>query len=724
MFATSSSPTRRIAPTHKEWIPHNYQERAVDFLIDRQSAALFLDPGLGKTSITLAAFDQLRSEGIAKKMLVIAPLRVCQLVWEQEGQEWTQFRHLKFSLVHGPKKKAALDKEADIYLINPEGISWLNAQYFEEKKKGQPWKQKEKWPFDTVTIDELTRFKNAQSVRHTALMPIMPKVQRRWGLTGTPIPNGYLDLFGQMKILDGGLSLGTYFTRFRDKYFEADFTGFKYLLRRGASKAIEKAIKPYVLRMAAEDYLELPPRIDDIRSVVMPKKARKIYEEMKKEMVAELEDTIVEAGNSAAVYSKLKQMANGAVYAGDGVFEPKKVIHIHDAKIEALEELVEELAGTPLLVGYEFRHDLARLQKLFPGVPYIGSGVSGAQVKQIERDWNANKLPMLFAHPASAGHGLNFQKGNAFHIAWFSATWDYELYDQFIKRILRQGNEATTVFNHIFIVEDTIDNKTRDAILQKGFTQDAFCAALNAEIYHTGKTASPPHGETKDDIMVKKLSRRKKAEVEDDIDEEDEEDEAPRTSRRASSRGSKSKQRDADEEEEDEDEDEAPRKTKRVSKRGTKSKLRGRASDDDEDPEEEDEEEDEEDRPTRKSARKKFSKVVREELDEEEEGEEDEEEEDRPKTRRGSRKKPEVDEDEEDEDEPAPKKRRGSRKKAEASDDDESKSSTLGQGDNKFDVVRDKLLAKVSELIDNPDTTASDVATLTAVLRELKLGIG
>lgn len=718
MFASSSSPTRRIAPTHKEWIPHNYQERAVDFLIDRQSAALFLDPGLGKTSITLAAFDQLRSEGIAKKMLVIAPLRVCQLVWEQEGQEWTQFRHLKFSLLHGPKKKAALDKEADIYLINPEGISWLNTQYFEEKKKGQPWKQKEKWPFDTVTIDELTRFKNAQSVRHGALMPIMPKVQRRWGLTGTPIPNGYLDLFGQMKILDGGLSLGTYYTRFRDKYFEADFTGFKYLLRRGASKAIEKAIKPYVLRMAAEDYLELPPRIDDIRSVVMPKKARAIYEEMKKEMVAELADTVVEAGNAAAVYSKLKQMANGAVYAGDGVFEPKKVIHIHDAKIEALEELVEELAGTPLLVGYEFRHDLARLQKLFPGVPYIGSGVSGAQVKQIEKDWNAGKLPMLFAHPASAGHGLNFQKGNAFHIAWFSATWDYELYDQFIKRILRQGNEATVVFNHIFIVEDTIDNKTRDAILQKGFTQDAFCAALNAEIYHTGKTATPPHGETKDDIMVKKLSRRNKAEVEEE--DEEEEDEAPRTTRRTSKRGSKSKQRDADEEEEGEDEDEAPRKTKRVSKRGTKTKLRGRASDDDEDPEEEEEDEAEDDRPTRKSARKKFSKVVREELDEEEEGEEDEEEEDRPKKRRGTRKKAEVDDEEED----PPKKRRSTRKAGKASDDDESKSSSLGDDDDRFDVLKSALVERAIIMADEHDTSASDLATLTAVLRELKLGVG
>lgn len=586
MFATSHSPTRRIEPTHKEWIPHGYQVRAVNFLVDRQAAALFLDPGLGKTSVTLAAFDILRSEGIAKKMLVVAPLRVCQLVWTQEGQEWTQFRHLKFSTLHGPKKGDRLNDDSDIFLINPEGISWLVSQY-----KGKPW------PFDTVTIDELTKFKNASSLRHKALMTKMSKVQRRWGLTGSPIPNGYLDLFGQMKTLDGGASLGNYYTRFRDKYFEADFSGFKYLLRRGSSKAIEAAIKPYVLRMAADDYLELPPRIDDIISVVMPKKARVIYEEMKKEMMAVLEGTVVEAGNAAAVYSKLKQMANGAVYAGDGVFEPKKVVHIHDAKIEALEELIEELAGTPLLVGYEFRHDLARIQKALGGnIPYIGSGVTAKQAEQIEKDWNANKIPVLLAHPASAGHGLNFQKGNAFHIAWFSATWDYELYDQFIKRVLRQGNEATTVFNHIFIVEDTIDIKTREAILVKGFTQDAFHDALNSEIYRTGKTAVPPHGtEEKENTMVRKLQRR--GVEEDDIEEEDEEEVST-----------------------------SSRKSKRVSSR---SKLRGKPRDEEEEVDEEEEEDDleeEEEKPTRKTSRRKFSRKVREALDGDEEEEEEEEE--------------------------------------------------------------------------------------------------
>ena len=665
MFATSKSQVRKVDPDHKEWIPHSYQERAVDFLVGHQSAALFLDPGLGKTSITLAAFDTLRGEGIAKKMLVIAPLRVCQLVWEQEGQEWTQFRHLKFALLHGSKKKAALEEEADIYLINPEGIAWLTKQFF-VKMNGK----NQKWPFDTVTIDELTKFKNAQSVRHKTLMPFMPKVSRRWGLTGTPIPNGYLDLFGQMKVLDGGASLGQWFTRFRDKFFEADYSGFRYLLRRGGAKAIEAAVKPYVLRMSAEDYLSLPPFIDDIISVVLPPAARKTYETMKKEMIAELEGTVVEAGNSAAVYSKLKQMANGAVYAGDGVFEPKKVVHIHDAKIDALKELVEELAGTPLLVGYEFRHDLARLQKEFPDAPYIGSGVTADQAKQIEKDWNANNTPILFAHPASAGHGLNFQKGNAMHVAWFSATWDYELYDQFNKRVFRQGNKATTVFNHVFIVEDTIDNKTRDAILQKGFTQKDFCSALNAEIYHTGKTATPPKGIIEDDEMVKRLSRRSAAPVE------------------------------AVEEEEIETAEVVPARTS--TRRSSREKLRGEAA-------EEVETEEEEAEAPRTSARRNFSKAVQNEL-EEEKPETTEEEEFPAPTRANTRKAPVKAPDEEVE------------------EDDEltqAAMSTLGAvaaGDDVFHGPQQAILDRIEEL--TPKAKPEDLGTLIAVLQVLKMNLG
>ena len=579
MFASSKTKARRVPPKDKWWLPHKYQDVATDFLLDNGAAALVLDPGLGKTSVVFNALCILMEEGLAKKTLVVAPLRVCQLVWRQEAKKWTQFKHLKFSLVHGPKKEQALKADADIYLINPEGIAWLSTQLWGKK-----------FPFDTLVIDELTKFKNGQAVRSKKLLPMLKRVKRRWGLTGSFLPNGYLDLFGQMKILDSGTALGFYFTHYRNKYFEKDFTGFNFELRRGAAKAIEAKIKPYVLRMSAKDYLELPPLIQDPIKVVMPPKARKKYEEMKKEMVADLEGDIVEAGNAAAVYSKLKQMANGAVYAGDGVFEPRKVIHLHDAKIEALQELIEELAGAPLLVGYEFNHDLARLRKVLGDIPYIGSGVSGDQAAQIEKDWNAGRIPVLLAHPASAGHGLNFQLGNAAHICWFSCTWDYELYDQFIKRIFRQGNEALRIFNHLLIVEDSIDNKTMDAIEGKQLTQSNFYAAINSEIYHDGKSDTSPDEEREDDHMTRKLDRKGRkrppkdeaedAEYEEGEDgEEEDEDEAPkRKSRRSSRRKAKAEEPEDDGDEEDEEDEKPKRRSSRRSQgrksSRTKEKLR------------------------------------------------------------------------------------------------------------------------------------------------------
>lgn len=630
MFAKSNTRTRKIKPTYEMWVPHSYQVRATDFLLDRGSAALFLDPGLGKTSITLNAFVTLQEEGEVKRMLVVAPLRVCQLVWEQEAKRWEQFRHLKFTLLHGPSKENRLRDDSDVFLINPEGVKWLCDMYWGRSL-----------PFDIVTIDELTKFKNAQSIRHKSLLPRLKRVRRRWGLTGTPIPNGYLDLFGQMKILDDGASLGQYYSHFRNKYFEKDYTGFNWDLRRGSAKAIEAAIKPYVLRMSAEDYLELPQLIEDIRTVQMPAKARKRYEQMKNDLITELEGETIEAGNAAAAYSKLKQMANGAVYHGDDIMSPRKVVHLHDAKIEAIGELIEELSGTPLLVGYEFNHDLHRLRKaLGADIPYLGSGVSGKKAAEIERAWNNGELPVLLAHPASAGHGLNFQRGNACHIAWFSTTWDYELYDQFLRRVLRQGNNAPRVFNHIFIVENTIDIKTRDAILNKGMTQTAFFDALNAEIYQDGKTAAPTngaHSTEKEHIMVRKLSRKSKKQ--DDYEEPEDEME----------------------EDEEEEEEQPKRRTRRSAKSsGTKRKLRGRKAakeEPEEDEDEDEEDEDEDEKPARKKARGRFSKAVREKLDEDEDEDEDGEEED--------------DGEEEEEEKPAPRKRRAPSRAKKAAEPEE-----------------------------------------------------
>lgn len=448
------------------------------------------------TSIVLESFRRLKERGIAKRMLVVAPLRVCQSVWRQEGVKWTQFRDLRFSLLHGAKKRARLADDADIWLINPEGVAWLAKLYM-----GRPL------PFDTVVIDELTKFKNARAERHKALRPRISQAARRWGLTGTPAPNGYMDLFGQFLILDDGAALGKYITHYRDTYFSLGYDGFTYNLAPGAGQRVEERVRPYVLRMSADDYLEMPPLIDDVRLLGIEPGPRKVYEQMKQDMITELPEGVVTGANAAAVYSKLAQMANGAVYTGPD----KAVALIHDTKLEALEELIEELAGQPLLLAYEFRHDLERLRKHFGAeTPYIGSGVGEADATRIMAAWNRNEIPLLLAHPASTGHGLNLQEGAAAHICWFSPTWDFELYDQFIRRVRRQGNDAQRIFNHLLVARGTVDELKLEALKVKDTTQGRLLNALNAEILRDADnpatvSAVAPYEENE---MVTKLPRQ------------------------------------------------------------------------------------------------------------------------------------------------------------------------------------------------------------------------
>ena len=602
-FTAKPSKTRPAPRNHEVWTPWPYQERASDWLVDNPIAALFLDPGLGKTSITLDAFSRLKEDGVARKMLVIAPLRVCQLVWRQEAEQWTQFKHLRFSLLHGSpkKKKEALEADADIYLINPEGIAWLAKQYELRRHR---------FPFDTVTIDELTKFKNGRSQRSKLLRPLLGRVARKWGLTGTPIPNGYMDLFGQILVLDDGRALGRYITHFRNRYFQQGYTGFDWVLRSGAAKEIEEAIKPYVLRMSAADYLDLPALVDDVREITLEPKVLQQYRQLKKEMLVELEDgEKVTADNAGGVYSKLKQMANGAVYIGEG--DERRYVHLHDQKLDALEELVEELQGNQLLVGYEFRHDLERLRKRFPDAAFLGSGVSDTRAQEIERDWNAGKIQLLFAHPASAGHGLNFQKSGAGHVCWFSTTIDLELYDQFLKRVLRQGNTSERVINHALVVRGTVDAMSIDTIEGKSLTQERFLQALKSELIEEDQG---------DNHMAMKSRMRRKAEV------EAAEDDAP-----ARTKGWGKKASDDDEDEDEEEEAPAPRRRSRVKQReDVSSRLSGEDADDDED---EDEDADEEEEAPRKRGgfSSKIKKRRGEEADEEDDGEEDDYDDSEPK---------------------------------------------------------------------------------------------
>lgn len=451
--------------------------RGVEHLATHRSAGLPLKPGGRKTSITLAAFCQLRTDGQVKTMLVIAPLRVCRQVWRQEAAKWLQFRHLKFALLHGAKKDEALRSGADVYLINPEGVAWLCKQYMGRQL-----------PFDIVTVDELTKFKNHQSERSKALRPRIERVAWKWGLTGSLAPNGYMDLFGQQLLLDGGAALGCYITHYRDSYFTVDYDGFTYNLMPGAERRITAKLAPYWMAVDESDYAQLPPLVDNPILLDLDKAGRATYEKMKKDMLAELPEGIVTASNAAACYSKLSQMANGAVYVGDN---KQATSHIHDLKLDAIEELLEELQGEPLLVGYEFNHDLDRLRERFGVVdkatgkkviPYLGKGTTAAQEDLWIKAWNRGELPLLPCHPGSAGHGLNMQGASAANVAWFGITWDLELFTQFIRRIWRSGTQAVQVFNHLLIVRGTIDELKLEALRAKDMTQTGLLRALNRAI--------------------------------------------------------------------------------------------------------------------------------------------------------------------------------------------------------------------------------------------------
>lgn len=475
----NGSMTRRLrtGPSYDVWKPSDGQSQAVLHLIKRPVAAIWADPGAGKTSITLSAFVALQKAKLVRKMLVIAPLKVCQLVWRQEAAKWEHTKHLKVVLLHGDKKDALLKEDADIYLVNYDGIAWLTAKFF-----GRPL------PFDVVVCDEITKIKNSRTDRSKKLLARSGSIRYKWGLTGTPAPNGYLNLFGQFLWLDGGASLGKYFTHYRDNYFKPDYDGFNYTLQHGAEDRIHKAIANIVFRLS---YTDLPEHRVDERIIKLDGAARKAYDTMKRDMVLQTKDGLVTAANAASTYAKLKQMANGAVYlsgVAEGPNRPYAVIH--DEKLEALGDLVEELQGQPLLVAYEFHHDAERITKYladrfgkerfcnYGKVENLGSKTSEKEAIRIQDDWNGNRIPVLLAHPASVGHGLNLQQGGASHLCWFSPHWDLELYDQFIRRIWRKGNTAAHVIEHRLIVEGSIDELVFDALEDKDATQSRLLSGV------------------------------------------------------------------------------------------------------------------------------------------------------------------------------------------------------------------------------------------------------
>lgn len=436
---------------------HDYQNRTVEFIKSKKRCGAFLQMGMGKSVSTLTAVTDLIDELSVRKVLVIAPLRVANSVWAQEVAKWKHLEHLRVSVCTGAEKtrRAALHRDADIYVINRENVVWL-VELFGKK-----------WPFDMVVVDESSSVKNPSSKRFRALKKVLPFTSHMVILTGTPSPNGLIDLWSQMYLVDFGESLGRTVTGYRQRFFDQDYMGRKWILRDGSADKIHALISDRVISMDAADYLILPERIDLNEKITLPPDAIRRYKEFEKTLLAQLETgEEVEAMTAATLANKLLQFASGSMY----VDEHKNYAEIHSAKLDTLAEIVDENEGENLLVAYNYRFDLERLLKRFPQAVVLDKEQS-----TIDR-WNRGEIKMLLAHPASAGHGLNIQAGGAI-IVWFSLNWSLELYQQFNARLHRQGQEKPVRIIHM-LAEGTIDERVMAALGCKDATQSSLLNAL------------------------------------------------------------------------------------------------------------------------------------------------------------------------------------------------------------------------------------------------------
>lgn len=437
------------------------------------------------------AFKVLRQRKLAEKLLVVAPLKPCYLVWPKEAQKWLDFNGLKVVVLHGKTRDEALIADADVCVINPEGLDWLVGAVRSKTPRGKVKVEVDRarfkrFGFDVLTIDELTRFKHPGSGRFKALRAVHDLVGWRWGLTGSLVANGLLDLFGQCLIVDRGRTFGEYVTHYRTRYFTPGYDGFSWKLQPGGEERIMERLRPMVLRQAAEG---LPPLVEVVREVELPAKSRRVYDELDREMLADLDGQVVTAANAGVMTTKLRQVANGGLYLqpekldllGREVASGKRTwAPLHEEKLDAIESLTEELQGAPLLVAYEYEHDLERLRRRFGAdVPYIGGGVTPRRLKEVEAAWCAGELPLMLGHPKSMAHGLNLQAGGH-HVAWHSLTWDYEEYDQLVRRVRRSGSTAARIFNYLIVAKDTIDETMVWALRSKAKGQASLYEGLLA----------------------------------------------------------------------------------------------------------------------------------------------------------------------------------------------------------------------------------------------------
>lgn len=444
------------------FIPHAYQQYAIQHIETHKEAALFLDMGLGKTVIALSAIWDLAFDFFeVSKVLVVAPLRVARDTWPAEIEKWEHLKYMTYSVVVGTEeeRRQALLKKALVYIINRENVDWLVS------KSGVPFR------FDMVVIDELSSFKSHTSKRFKSLLKVRPQVKRIVGLTGTPSGNGLMDLWAEFRLLDMGKRLGRYISHYREAFFEPDKRNqmmvFSYKPRPGAAKEIYQLIGDMTISMKSLDFLPMPKLIMNEVHVKLSPAERKVYDELRKKMALSIEGKEIDAANAAALSGKLLQMSNGAVYDDD-----HKPIRIHDRKLDALEDLVEAANGKPILIAYWFKHDLARMKERL--------SIREIRFSKDITDWNEGKIPVAAIHPASAGHGLNLQAGGSVLI-WFGLTWSLELYQQTNARLWRQGQKNMVIIHHI-VTKGTIDEQVMRALKRKDRTQEALIDAVKANL--------------------------------------------------------------------------------------------------------------------------------------------------------------------------------------------------------------------------------------------------
>ena len=441
--------------------PHEYQSRMIRRIVEQEHVGLFLDMGLGKTVITLTAVRELLDDFAAARILVIAPKRVAEDTWTREREKWDHLHSLRVSCMTGTQRQRlqALERDADVYVLGRDNVQWLVQHFLDTRKP---------WPFDMVVVDELSSFKNPQAKRFKALRSVMPYVDRVVGLTGTPSPNGLMDLWAEIYLLDRGERLGKTLGWYREKWFkpavQVGYVVYKWAALKGAETEIRDRISDICVSMSAADYLQLPERIDVETPVRLSESEMQQYAQMEREQLLQIsEDEAVVALNAAAVMSKLLQLANGSAYT-----DTHSVVRIHDAKAEALAEIVDVSDG-PVLVFYSFRHDLDAIRSKIPEAKELGGPEDIAA-------WNRGEIRVLLAHPASVGYGLNLQDGGHV-IVWYGLTWSLELYQQANARLHRQGQSHPVIIHHL-IAAGTVDEQVMRALKAKDTSQAALLAAL------------------------------------------------------------------------------------------------------------------------------------------------------------------------------------------------------------------------------------------------------